>query len=228
MRRFLLALCVLCMVSVVTTCFADKVNGVLAEERIINLPNDQGKWYISVVGDTRNAQYQTILKWFRQDPALRKLKSQVRFCPVTLNSTIFKTRYATNVGGLPTVRLQNSQGVVIYEAAGKNLPFTAKGFYGAMANSVLKAQGRPILPWRRNRVGPGPAGPCPQPNPVPAPYEVPDPVPQPIDNGNEPEFELEPEPVQSSMPPLWLMLTVLVVSVGGGVFVEWKATYAKM
>jgi hypothetical protein len=214
------------MVFAVTTCFADKVNGVLAEERVINLPNDQGKWYISVVGDTRNAQYQTILKWFRQDPALRKLKSQVRFCPVTSNSTIYKTRYSTNVRGLPTVRLQNSQGVVIYEAAGKNLPFTAEGLYGAVANSVLKAQSRPILPWRRNRVCPGP-GPCPRPDPAPAPepapYAVPDPMPQPIDNGNEPEFE----PVQSSLPPLWLMLIALIASVGGGVFVEWRSTYAE-
>jgi len=226
MKRLLLALCVLCMVFAATTCFADKVNGVLAEERVINLPDDQGKWYISVVGDTKSAQYQTILKWFGQDPALRKLKNQVRFCPVTLNSTVYKTRYSMNVEGLPTVRFQNSQGVVIYEAAGKNLPFTAGGLYGALANNMAKAQSRPILPWRRNHAPPGPCpGPCPQPDsdPDPDPGVAPDPEPQPIDNGEEPEFE----PAQSSLPPLWLMLTMLVASVGGGAFVEWRATYAK-
>lgn len=239
MRRLLLTLCALCAIFTATTCFAgtvndvltdnchtpNTVNGVLAEERVVNLPNDQGKWYISVVGDARNAQYQTILKWFGQDPALRKLKSQVRFCPITSNSTIYKTRYSMNVKGLPTVRFQNSQGVVIYEAAGKNLPFTAQGLYGAFANNVAKAQGRPILPWRRNRY-PCP-GPCPRPSPTPAPAPDPDygldPEPQPIDDGSEPEFE----PVQSSFPPLWLMLTVLVASSGGGVFVEWRATYAE-
>lgn len=238
MRRLLLTLCALCAILAATTCFAgtansvltdnchtpNTANGVLAEERVINLPNDQGKWYISVVGDARNAQYQTILKWFGQDPALRKLKNQVRFCPVTTSSTIYKTRYSTNVKGLPTVRFQNSQGVVIYEAAGKNLPFTAQGLYGAFANNVAKAQSRPILPWRRNRVRPGPCpGPCPRPDPTPEPYVAPDPVPQPIDDGSEPEFE----PVQSSFPPLWLMLAVLVVSAGGGVFAEWRATYAE-
>ena len=217
MKRLLLALCALCAIFAAMTCFADTVNGVLAAERVINLPNDQGKWYISVIGDTENAQYQTILKWFGQDPALRKLKNQVHFCPVTSNSTVYKTRYSMNVESLPTVRFQSSQGVVIYEAAGKNLPFTAEGLYGALANSVAKVQNRPILPWRRNHVCPGP---CPQPDPD---LVAPDPEPQPIDNGGEPEFE----PVQSSLPPLWLMLTVLVASAGGGVFVEWRATYAK-
>lgn len=229
MKRLLLALCVLCAIFTATTCFAgtvsdmltdNTVNGVLAKERVINLPNDQGKWYISVVGDARNAQYQTILKWFGQDPALRKLKSQVRFCPITSSSTIYKTRYSMNVKGLPTVRFQNSQGIVIYEAAGKNLPFTAQGLYGALAGSASKAQGIPFLPWRRNHVCPGP---CPRPDPAPEPEPEPDVAPQPIDDGSRPEFE----PVQSSFPPLWLMLTVLVVSAGGGGFVEWKATYAE-
>lgn len=226
MKRLLLMLCAILMA---TTCFAgtvsdvltdNTVSGVLAEERVINLPNDQGKWYISVVGDARNAQYQTILKWFGQDPALRKLKSQVRFCPITSSSAIYKTRYSMNVKGLPTVRFQNSQGIVIYEAAGKNLPFTAQGLYGALAGSASKAQGVPFLPWRRNRVFP-----CPKPSPAPAPAPdvPPDFEPQPIDDGSEPEFE----PVQSSFPPLWLMLTVLVISAGGGVFVEGKATYAE-
>ena len=221
MKRLLLALCVLCAIFAATTCFADTVNGVLAEERVVNLPNDQGKWYISVVGDARNAQYQTILKWFGQDPALRKLKSQVRFCPVTSSSTIYKTRYSMNVKGLPTVRFQNSQGVLIYEAAGQNLPFTAEGLYGALANSTAKAQSRPILsPWRRNHVHP-----CPKPCPTPEPDDDFDPAPQPIDDGEEPIFD--DVPIQSSLPPLWLMLTMLAVSAGVGLAVEWKGTYAK-
>ena len=51
-----LLLCVLCVVALfaaVVPCFADTVNGVLAEERVVNLPNDQDKWYISVVGRCR-------------------------------------------------------------------------------------------------------------------------------------------------------------------------------
>jgi len=225
MKRLLLALCVVLMTS---TCFADKVNGVLSEDRVVNLPNDQGKWYISVVGDAQDAQYQTIMKWFSQDVLLRKLKAQVHFCPVKSSSAAYKARYAVNVKGLPTVRLQNHQGVVIYEAAGKNLPFTSRGLYGAFAGSVSKAQGIPILPWRRNhnRV------PCPGPRPSPQPTPDPDPdfniypEPQPLNDGGEPDFD-EEAPVQSSLPPLWLMLATLAVSAGAGLAVEWRDVYAK-
>lgn len=216
MKRLLF---VLCMVLAASTCFADKVNGVLSEDRVVKLPQDSGKWYVSVVGDAKDAQYQMIMKWFSQDIPLRKLKAQVHFCPVKSSSVAYKARYATNVKGLPTVRLQNSQGVVIYEAAGKNLPFTSQGLYGAFAGSVSKAQGVPILPWRRNH-----AHPSPQPRPCPTPDDNFDPEPQPIDDGEEPNFD---EPVQSSLPPLWLMLATLVVSAGAGLTVKWRDTYAK-
>jgi len=216
MKRFLFALCMVLMAS---TCFADKVNGVLSEDRVVNLPLDSGKWYISVVGDASDAQYQTIMKWFNQDIPLRKLKAQVHFCPVKSSSVIYKARYESNGKGFQTVRLQNYHGVVIYEAAGKNLPYTPQGLYGAFAGSVSKAQRTPILPWRRNH-----AHPSPQPGPCPAPdddFNF-DPEPQPIDDGGEPDFD---EPAQSSLPPLWLMLVTLVVSAGAGLAVEWKDTY---
>lgn len=216
MKRLLF---VLCVVLAASTCFAGTVNGVLAEDRVVNLPNDQSKWYVSVIGDAKDTQYQTIMKWFSQDIPLRKLKAQVHFCPVKSSSTIYKIRYAQNVKGLPTVRLQNHQGAVIYEAVGKNLPFTPQGLYGAIAGSVSKAQGAPILPWRRNH-----AHPRPQPGPCPTPDDDFDPEPQPIDDGEEPNFD---EPVQSSLPPLWLMLATLVVSAGAGLTVKWRDTYAK-
>lgn len=225
-----LLLLVLCVVLMASTCFAVPVSGVLAEDRVVNLPNDSGKWYLSVVGNARNAQYQTIMKWFSQDIPLRKLKAQVHFCPIESSSAIYKARYAPNVKGLPTVRLQNSQGTVIYEAAGKNLPFSPQSLYGAFAGSVSKAEGRLILPWRRNydrRFL------CPTPRPTPAPAPAPDPdfgldpEPQPIDNGGEPDFEDVPAPAQSNLPPIWLMLVTFVVSAGVGLAIEWKDTYTK-
>ena len=90
-----------------------------------------------------------------------------------------------NVKGLPTVRMQNSDGTVVYEAAGKNLPMTAAGLNGALAGAVSEAQGlRPILPWRRdtdNRLN-NLERPKPQPQPQP------DPEPQPIDDGGTPTW----------------------------------------
>ena len=229
MRRLMLVLCVVCVffaTSITSISYADRANGVLSSDRVVNLPNDQGKWYISVVGDARDAQYQTILKWFSQDPALRKLKNQVHFCSVTSSAAIYNARYAANVKGLPTVRFQNNQGVVIYEAAGKNLPFTSQGLYGAIADSTAGVQRRPILPWRQNRRT-RPL--CPSPSPAPSPTPDLDPAPQPIDDGGAPVLEpvLDPIEEEESLPPIWLMLVTLITTAGIGVAVEWRAIYSK-
>jgi hypothetical protein len=56
---------------------ADAAYGVLhAEERVIDLPADQGKWHISVVGNPRSAKYQTVKGWFDSHPSLKHLKAQ--------------------------------------------------------------------------------------------------------------------------------------------------------
>jgi len=189
MNRALLSLCLLATLAAVVPAIADQatVNGVLAEERIVKLPNDQGKWYVSVVGDARDVIYQRLLAWFDTSASLKTLKAQVHFCPIAAGTAIYQERYKENVKGLPTVRVQKPGGEVIYEAAGKNLPMSAEGLYGAIADGVYTAQGiRPILPWRREmeRRCPGP-GPCPQPEPQPQP----DPEPQPIDDGGAPVVE---------------------------------------
>jgi len=208
-----LLLCVLCLLAVfaaVVPCFADTVNGVLAEERVVNLPQDQGKWYVSVVGNTTDSRYNEIVGWFDTNASLKKLKNQVHFCPVTTNTAIYQARYASNVKALPTVRMQRSDGTVVYEAAGKNLPMTAAGLNGALAGAVNTAQGlRPILPWRREmeRRCPSP-GPNPQPNPNPNPPV--DPEPQPIDDNGPPNVEPEP---QADLPPWGLAL----LCVGGAI-----------
>ena len=184
-----LLLCVLCLLAAfaaVVPCFADTVNGVLAEERVINLPQDQDKWYVSVVGNANDARYDEILGWFDSNPNLAKLKDQVHFCPVASDTAIYKERYSANVKGLPTVRMQKSDGTVVYEAAGKNLPMTAAGLNGALAGAVSDSQGlRPILPWRRdtdNRLND-------LERPKPQPQPQPDPEPQPIDDGGTPTVE---------------------------------------
>jgi hypothetical protein len=211
MNKLLLCLlCALALFAAVVPCFADTVNGVLAEERVVNLPNDQGKWYISVVGDSNDARYNEILNWFDNNPNLAKLKDQVQFCPVTSDTAIYKERYAPNVAGLPTVRMQQPDAVVVYEAAGKDLPMTAAGLNGALAGAVGKAQGlRPILPWRRdtdNRLNN-----LERPKPQPQPNH--DPEPQPINDGGKPEVVNPDLAEPESVLPGWL-----VVPIGGAGF----------
>ena len=75
-----------------------------------------------------------------------------------------------------------ADGVIVYEAAGENLPLTAAGLNGALAGAVNDAQR--LLPWRRgvdNRLK-GLEQPKPQPEPQPQPQ----PQPQPIDDGGKP------------------------------------------
>ena len=210
MNKLLSLVCVLALFAAVVPCFADTVNGVLAEERVVNLPQDAGKWHISVVGNVGDARYNQILGWFEGNASLVKLKAQVHFHPVTTDMVIYKERYATNVKGLPTVRMQRADGGVVYEAAGKNLPMTAAGLNGALAGAVMDVQGiRPILPWRRDmeRRCPGPQ-PGPQPGPGPGPGPDLDPEPPPLDNLGTPNVE----PVQAEWPD-WLLAPVCGLAV---------------
>jgi hypothetical protein len=207
MNKLLLSvLCLLAVFAVVVPCLGDTVNGVLAEDRVVNLPQDAGKWHVSVVGNATDPRYNEIVGWFDTNASLKKLKNQVHFCPVTTGTAIYQARYSSNVKALPTVRLQKPDGTVVYEAAGKNIPMTAAGLNGALAGAVSTASGlRPVLPWRREMERRCP-GPCPNPQPNPQPQ--PDPEPQPIDDGGTPN--VDPEPVESTVP--WGVLPLLCVT----------------
>lgn len=227
MKKLILSvLCAVALCAAVVPCFADTVNGVLAEERVVNLPNDSGKWYISVVGNANDARYNEIVGWFSTNPNLKKLKDQVHFCQVTTDTAIYKERYAGNVKGLPTVRMQKADGRVVYEAAGKNIPMTAAGLNGALANGVYSAEGiRPVLPWRREmeRRCPGP-GPCPTPQPQPQPQ--PDPEPQPIDDNGPPNID-EPA-VESAVQWAWLPALCVLGFLGGLAGAYGRQLYEKL
>ncbi len=195
-KLFVCMLCVLALLAAVVPCLADTVNGVLAEERVVSLPQDAGKWYISVVGSASDARYNEVLGWFDSNPSLAKLKDQVNFCPVASDTPIYTERYSTNVKGLPTVRMQKSDGTVVYEAAGNDTPMTAAGLNGALAAAVSDAQGlRPILPWRRDADDRLKDLERPKPQPQPQP----DPRPQPINDGGTPSVEPD------AAPPGWIV-----------------------
>ena len=213
MNKLLLSvLCLLAVFAAAVPCFADTVNGVLAEDRIVSLPQDQGKWYVSVVGNATDSRYNEIVGWFDTNASLKKLKNQVHFCPVTSDTAIYQVRYASNVKALPTVRMQKPDGTVVYEAAARSIPMTAAGLNGALAGAVNVAQGiRPVLPWRRDMERR-----CPSPSPNPQPQPQPDPEPQPLDDNGPPNVEPEP---QADLPP-WgvalICLAALLVGITSG------------
>ena len=195
-------LCIAALLATAFPCLAGTTGVAPAEERVVNLPQDQARLYISVVGEANDARYREVVGWFNRDANLMKLRVQVHFCPVTTQTAIYTERYAPNVKALPTVRMQKSDGRVIYEAAGRQIPATA-----AELNAALTESTRLILPWRREIERRLPA----QPDPLPDP--LPDSTPEP-----EPQPSVGPTPIAA--PPVWYLaaacLALFLVGAGAG------------
>ena len=204
--------------------------GVIANERVVELPNDSEKWYLSIVGEDGEARYAEILAWFERDTNLRTLRHQVHFRKIDSDTVIYRARYATNVKGLPTVRLQKHSGEVVYEAAGNSLPLTAEGLYGALANSSSKAQGLGIFrPWRtspRRRSPVCPDGNCPRPPVQPKPPPEEDPAPAPLDDGGPPEMAAQSRfSLGSAGIGAGTVLLCALVGGGASLVVQWRRKY---
>ena len=209
-----LLLCVLCLLAVfavVAPCFADTVNGVLAEERIVNLPQDQGKWYVSVVGNATDTRYNEIVGWFDTNASLKKLKNQVHFCPVTSDTATYQARYACECEGsadradaeagwhrgLRGRRQEPSHdGGRAERCAGQRRSTASKGFVRSCLGDGKWSDGALV--------------PCPNPQPNPQPQ--PDPEPQPIDDNGPPNVE----PDAQAELPLGALALVCVAGVGVG------------
>ena len=217
MFRVLFSLALLAVVAAAYPCLAnersidlkaDAAYGVkYAEERVIDLPADQGKWHISVVGNPRSAKYQVVKGWFDSHTSLKHLKAQTHFHPIVTTSTMYRNRYAKNTPKVPCVRIQSADGTVMYQVCGQDIPMSADALDQAIRTEMS----------RRRRCCP-----TPQPQPQPQPTPIPDPEPQPLDHVGPPDITPAPIP---SMPPWWLVIGLAVTGAGTGVAVQWKETY---
>jgi hypothetical protein len=158
-----------------TICVLAICCGAKTAERITNLPSDQNQWHVSVVGN--GAQYQKVLAWF-ESGQLKALKDQVHFHAVPADSATYRDRYASNIKALPTVRVQDGEGYVIYESAGNQVPKSGADLYSAIAGAKA---GKALLPWRRkhSNVAPAPE-PAPDLSVVPLPVNEQAPVDEPV------------------------------------------------
>lgn len=201
--------------------FAEASQQCNAEERILDLPKDSKKWFISVVGNPNDEQFKGILRRFDHNKRLKNLRIQVHFWVVPTTSPAYKTRYMKNTKNLPMIRVQRHNGMVVWEAAAKGIPLTAEGLYVAIRSSSRKAMA--LLPWRHNgKILPWrnqmdqKCRPQPQPAPTPMPTPArPDPEPAPLDDGGPPEFE-------DTKPARWLVVCLAMFSAlagGGGALV---------
>lgn len=192
---------------------ADAAYGVLhVEERVIDLPADQNKWHVSVVGTPGDLKYETVKGWFDSHASLKHLKAQTHFHPIATTSTMYRDRYAPNTPNVPCVRIQSADGEVQYQVCGPDIPMSADALNQAIRTELL----------RRRRCGPD-GCPSPQPRPQPQPEPLPDPEPQPLDHTGPPDVAPEPK---SGMPPWWLLIGLGVFGAGAGVASKWKETYS--
>ncbi len=210
MKKFLVPMLVALLV-VAANLFA-------AEEQIVNLPQDQNMWYISAVGE-KGQVYDNLLAKFDAGK-LKTLKQQVHFCPVTTDTAIYAERYKNNVKGLPTVRVQEADGAIVYEASGEAINVSGDSLFLEIASAVKR---RELLPWRRNHSRPQPQ-PSPQPQPI-IPFV--DPAPAPLNNGGAPDLgPLSVGPSETDI-GIGICLVMVVLGVIAGEIAASKALHSE-
>jgi len=159
---------------------ADAAYGVAyTEERVVALPQDQNKFYVTVMGSTSDSKYQSVLSWFNSVPELKSIKAQTHFSAVETTSAMFAERYRATVPNTPCIRVQSSDGTVLYQSSGVNVPMSGESLSKAINTECLRR-------WRnRNNATPEP-DPIPDTNPSPdvSPDLNAQPDVAPVDNGN--------------------------------------------
>lgn len=84
----------------------------------VPLPDDRNKLYLSVIGAKSDLHYQTVVQWFNEPGWLKELAKGMHYREITTDTVMYRERYKLNIKGLPTVRVQSPQGIILYEAYG--------------------------------------------------------------------------------------------------------------
>lgn len=97
MFRTLLAL--VALIAIALPCVASEpAYGVKqAEERIIDLPQDGNKLYVTVIGDSADSKTQKVVGWFSTNPELRNIRAKTHFNVIPTKTELFRERYAATV-----------------------------------------------------------------------------------------------------------------------------------
>lgn len=115
------------------------------KERIIRLPKDGNKFFVTVIGDPNDSKFNTIKTWFQDVPELAKLKSETHFNAVPTTRADYKERYAKNVPNTPLIRVQTATGGVVYQVSGANIPMTGQALSRSINTEFLRR-------WRERRL----------------------------------------------------------------------------
>ena len=171
-------------------------------------PSDANKMHFSIVGEKGEYRYETAKALFDTDADLSTFKKHVHFHDVASNTAIYKERYEPNIDGLPTLRLQLPDGVVIYERAGASVPVRALLLKSEIELAYVFGNVTQQCPWKDKRRCRPPMPPV-EPTPIEPPTTEPPCTPDP------------PAPDNSWLLTLAMVMACIAGSVGGVVY-EWK------
>jgi len=163
MKRFLIVLVLLAAFANLClgreTMHADAAYGVkYVAEQVVELPRDQQRPYLTIIGSQSDPRFQTLCDWFDRHPTLRAIKDQTHFNAIPTQSPHFLERLSPTYRETPCIRLQDASGNIVAEFAGNELPFTSD----ALARG-LNTQARNC--FRRPDVDPAPQPLMPAPQP---------------------------------------------------------------
>jgi len=89
------------------------------QERVVNLPQDGDKLFVTVFGDT--ADCARITGWFNAVPELKAVKSRTHFNVYPTTGNMYQQRYAKSIKRLPTVKVQTADSDKLFQLSGPSL-----------------------------------------------------------------------------------------------------------
>ena len=157
---------------------ADAAYGVrYAEEKVVTLPQDQEKPYLTLFGDRNDPKFRAMVKWFDGNDTLVGIKNQTHFTVIYSDMPMYRERYASTMPALPCVRLQAvDEDQPVAEFWGANVPMSADALARGLSTSATNAEC-----FRRRHENHCQPRPEPQPDPAPQPITPPPPAPKPYD-----------------------------------------------
>jgi hypothetical protein len=186
-------------------------------ERVIDLPQDQNRWYVTLIGDQANPQFQQVKEWFETHPELRKLTQATHFSVMSTRSAMYAGRCNQSASfgppSLPCVRIQNHSGEVVYQVSGSNIPLSAEALVNSMQATCFRRRAQP----------------------APSPYnfhyhfQVPDKDKEAVKPKDENQIQdvFKKEASMAVEIPSWAYFVIGICAVVAGVAVEWVKEYRK-
>ena len=211
MNRIVILLALLLPLTATASANELKAHGGPASAQVQALPADASQWYVSVMGNPSDPEFQKLTRWFKTDPNLSKLAAKTHYSAIPATSKLYQARYAATVPKLPCVRIQAPTGKVLCQLSGDNIPVSSAACWRALRHHSYRCQPQtqpqPNIHYHIHKQ----EKPAPDPVPDSAPFD--DTV---VDETDEPSGDAPWEA------PIWLICLLGAVALAVGVGVEWK------